>query len=129
LQIRVTVVNAGGAQIPGVWVYDRYSGQYQVTGNVDSPDWGSGETKFEYGIGGGGSLCIADGQGGGCVSDFTRDMPCYNPPPFEDLWAAGYCECCETGISKERCQELYNSGAWCMAWRHYSWRTVFKRNW
>jgi hypothetical protein len=129
LQIRVTVVNAGGNQIPGVWVYDKYSGQYQVTGNVDSPDWGPGETRFEYGIGGGGSLCIADGQGGGCVSDYTRDMPCYNPPPFEDLWAAGYCDCCEVGITKERCQELYNSGDWCMSWRHYSWRTVFKRNW
>ncbi len=129
LQIRVTVVDAKGGQIGGVWLYDRYSGQYQVTGNVSSPEWGPGETKFEYGIGGGGSLCIASGQGSACVSDFTRDMPCYNPPPFEDMWSSGYCECCEVGITKQRCQELYNAGASCMNWGHYSWRIVFKRSW
>ncbi|MGD8626329.1 MAG: hypothetical protein PVJ34_17455, partial [Anaerolineae bacterium] len=129
LQVRVTVVDAGNNQIGGVWIHDRYSNQYQVTGNVASPDWGPGETKFEYGIGGGGSLCVAEGQGGACLSDYTRDMPCYNPPPFEDMWAAGYCECCETGITKERCQDLYNAGVSCMNWGHYSWRVVFKRNW
>ena len=85
LQIRVTVVDAGGNQLPGVWLYDKYSQQYQVTGNVGSPEWGPGETKFEYGIGGGGSLCIAEGQGGGCVSDYSRDMPCYFLPPFGDV--------------------------------------------
>jgi hypothetical protein len=128
LQIRVTVVDAGGSQMGGIWLYDKYSQQYQVTGNVNSPDFGPGETKFEYGIGGGGSLCVSNGQGGPCVSDFTRDMPCYNAPPFEDMWASGYCECCEVGISRERCQELYNTGAQCMQQpRHYSWRVVFKR--
>ena len=129
LRIGVTAVDANGGQIGGVWVFDRYSGQYQVTGNVDSPDWGPGQTKFEYGIGGGGSLCIADGQGGGCVSDYTRDMPCYSVPPVEDLHAAGYCEhCCEPGASVERCQQLVNEGK-CMGNGHYSWRVVFKRNW
>jgi hypothetical protein len=130
LQIRVAVVDAKGSQIGGVWVYDKYSQQYQLTGNAGSPDWGPGETKFEYGQHGGGSLCIADGQGGPCVSGFTRDMPCFDPPPFEDMWAAGYCNCCEAGISKERCQELYNSGANCVHyWGHYSWRVVFTRSW
>ena len=130
LQIRITVLDAQGGQIGGVWLHDRYSGQYQVTGNVGSPDFGPGEAKFEYGIGGGGSLCVASGQGGPCVSDYTRDMPCYYAPPFEDLWAVGYCECCEVGISKERCQEFYNSGAQCMKQaRHYSWRVVFERSW
>jgi hypothetical protein len=128
LQLRVTVFDAGGAQVPGVWVYDFYSKQYQVTGNVDSPDWGPGETKFEYGGFGGGRLCIAEGEGGACVSDYTRDMPVYEPPPFEDMWAAGYCECCETGITKERCQQLYDQRAWCMAWGHYSWRIEFRRS-
>jgi hypothetical protein len=128
LQIRVTVVDAGGSQMGGVWVYDRYSGQYQLTGNVDSPDWGPGETKFEYGGGGGGSVCIATGQGGACVSGFTRDMPCYNIPPVEDLFAAGYCDqCCEVGATLERCQQLVNEGK-CMGNGHYSWRVVFKRN-
>jgi hypothetical protein len=130
LQIRTTVVGANGNQIGGVWVYDKYSQQYQVTGNVGSPDWGPGETKFEYGIGGGGSLCIAEGQGGACVTGFTRDMPCYYLPSVEDLYAAGYCECCEVGSSLERCRELVDAGK-CFQTRagHFSWRVVFKRSW
>jgi hypothetical protein len=127
LQIRVTALDAGGNQLGGVWFYDRYSKQFQVTGNVDSADWGPGETKFEYGIGGGGSLCVTEGEGGGCVSDFTRDMPCYNIPPVEDLYAAGYCECCEVGASLERCRELVDAGR-CMGNGHYSWRVVFRRS-
>jgi hypothetical protein len=128
LQIRVMVLDAGGSQLPGMWVYDYYSKQFQVTGNVDSPDWGPGETKFEYGGFGGGRLCIAEGEGGACVSDYTRDMPVYEPPPFEDMWAAGYCECCEIGMTRERCQALYDAREWCMAWRHYSWRIEFRRS-
>lgn len=130
LQVRVMVLDANGSQIPGVWFHDLYSKQYQLTGNVDSPDYGPGETKFEYGVGGGGKLCVATGEGGSCVTDYSRDMSCYNAPPFEDLWGAGYCECCEVGISKERCQELYNTGAQCMKQpRHYSWRIEYKRGW
>ncbi len=130
LQIRATIVDANNNQIGGVWLHDYYSGQYQVTGNVTSPDWGPGETKFEYGVGGGGKICVASGEGGGCVSDYSRDMPCYYAPPFDDLWASGYCNCCEPGISQERCRELYNTGAQCMVQaRHYSWRLVFKRSW
>ena len=129
LQIRVKVVDAGGNQIGGIWLFDHYSGQYQVTGNVDSPDFGPGEAKFEYGIGGGGKICIADGQGGSCVSDSTRDMPCYYAPPLEDLWTSGYCQCCEPDITKDRCQMFYDSGHQCVAWpRHYSWRVTFQRN-
>jgi hypothetical protein len=129
LQIRVTVIDAGGSQLGGVWVHDRYSKQYQVTGNVDSPEWGPGETKFEYGIGGGGSLCIASGEGGGCVSDYTRDMPAYSVPPVADLHAAGYCsQCCEPDVTLDRCQELVSAGR-CMGNGHYSWRVVFKRSW
>jgi hypothetical protein len=130
LQIRVTVINANGNQIGGVWVYDKYSKQYQVTGNVGSPDFGPGEAKFEYGGGGGGSLCVASGQGGGCITDFTRDMPCYYLPPVEDLYASGYCNCCEQGASFERCQQLIDAGT-CFPTRaeHFSWRVVYKRNW
>lgn len=128
LQLRVTVIDANGSQVGGIWVHDRYSQQYQVTGNVDSPEWGPGETKFEYGIGGGGSLCIAEGQGGACVSDYTRDLPAYNAPPVEDLYAAGYCDqCCERGATLERCRELVSAGK-CMGNGHYSWRVVFKRS-
>ena len=109
--------------------YDRYSKQYQVTGNVDSPDWGPGETKFEYGGGGGGSLCVASGEGGGCVSDFTRDMPCYFTPPVEDMFAVGYCECCEAGATLERCrQRIENGTCFQTGAGHYSWRVVFKRS-
>jgi hypothetical protein len=134
LQIRVMVTNANGDQLSGIWVYDKYSQQYQVTGNVDSPDWGPGETKFEYGIGGGGSLCIASGQGGPCVSDFTMNLPCYDPPPFENIWAAGYCNCCggEAATNKDVCRQIYDAhGAdnKCVGWwGHYSWRIVFKRS-
>ena len=130
LQIRVTVVDGKGSQMGGVWVYDRYSQQYQVTGNVDSPDFGPGETKFEYGIGGGGSLCLAGGEGGACITDFTRDMPCYYTPSVEDLFAAGYCNCCENGASLERCRQLINEKAcFVTGAEHYSWRVVFKRSW
>jgi hypothetical protein len=132
LQIRVTVLNAAGNQIPGVWVYDKYSQYYNLTGNVDSPDWGPGETKFEYGYGGGGSLCIASSQGGPCVSDYTRDMPCDFNPSFEDKWAAGYCQCCsaEAAANKELCRQLYEEGNGCIAWPrgHYAWRVVFRRS-
>lgn len=129
LQIRVTVVDAGGNQLSGIWVYDKYSQIYQVTGNVGSPEWGPGETKFEYGVGGGGSLCIASGEGGGCVSSFTRDMPVYFLPPFEDMWAVGYCACEKPDISREECQRMYNEGTFMQPGAgHFSWRVVFKRN-
>jgi hypothetical protein len=131
LQIRVMVVNASGVQLRDVWIYDKYSKDYQVTGNVDSPDWGPGETKFEYGGagGGGGSLCIAQGQGGACITDFTRDMPCYFLPPVEDLYAAGYCSCCEPNISLDRCRQLINEGKCFQTGAgHFSWRVVYKRN-
>ncbi len=131
LQIRVTVLAANGAQIPGVWVYDYYSKQYQVTGNVGSPDWGPGETRFEYGGGGGGRLCIAQGQGGGCMSDYTRDMPCYYTPPVEDMFASGYCElCCDRGITLEECrQRIANGTCFETGAGHYSWHVVFQRGW
>jgi hypothetical protein len=126
LRIWVTAVNAAGSQIGGVWIYDKYSQTYQVTGN-HVPDMGPGETKFEYGQFGGGSLCIAEGQGGGCITSFTRDMPCFWLPPVEDLHAAGYCNCCEAGASVERCRELvptcFPTGA-----GHFSWRVVYTRN-
>lgn len=129
LQIRITAVDANGSQIGGVWFYDKYSQQYQVTGNVDSPDWGPGETKFEYGIGGGGSLCVAQGQGGACITDFSRDMPCYFLPPVEDLYASGYCNCCEPGITLDRCRQLVNEGKCLQTGAgHFSWRIVYKRN-
>lgn len=127
----MTVENAAGAQIPGVWIYDYYSKQYQVTGNVGSPDWGPGETRFEYGVGGGGKLCIAPGQGGNCVSDYTRDMKCYHTPPVEDLFAAGYCDlCCDRGISLEGCRQRISEGT-CFETGagHYSWHLVFRRGW
>lgn len=131
LQIRVTVLDAGGNQIPGVWIHDRYSQIYQVTGNVDSADWGPGETKFEYGGFGGGSLCIASSQGGGCETDYSRDMPCYEPPPFEDMWASGYCQCCgsDAGADKEICRSMYEAGDRCVNWGHYAWRIVYQRSW
>jgi hypothetical protein len=130
LQIGVTVLDAYDQQIPGVWIYDKYSNTYQVTGNVDSVDWGPGETKFDYYIGGGGSLCIAGGQGGSCVTGFTRDLPCYFRPPFEDMWAAGYCDCCQVGITKEACQVLYDTKATCLPeFGHFAWHVVYKRSW
>ena len=130
LRIGVTVVDANGNQLGGVWIYDKYSQLYQVTGNVGSPDWGPGETKFEYGIGGGGSLCVAQGEGGACASGFTRDMPCYFLPPVEDLYAAGYCDCCQSGISLEECRRRISEGT-CFSTKaeHFSWRVVFKRSW
>ena len=129
LQIHVTVVNAQGRQLGGVWVYDKYSQQYQLTGNIDSPDWGRGETKFEYGGGGGGSLCIAQGQGGPCVSGWTRDMPCYFLPPFEDLWNAGYCQCEKPEITREECERLANEGKFMATGAgHFSWRVTFQRS-
>jgi hypothetical protein len=130
LRIGVTAVDANGSQLSGVWIYDKYSQMYQVTGNVGSPDWGPGETKFEYGGGGGGSLCVAQGEGGACVSDYTRDMPCYFLPPVEDMYAAGYCDCCQVGISLEECRKRINEGT-CFSTKaeHFSWRVVFKRSW
>lgn len=126
--IRVTVLDAAGAQIPGVWVHEKYTGWYQVTGHKgDDPYWGPGEVELNNLDGG--QVCIASGEGGACESEFTRNLPCHDPPPFEDLWAAGYCEeCCEPGISKERCRELFESGK-CLGISHYAWRVVFKRSW
>jgi len=128
LQIRVTVVDAGGAQIGGVWLYDKYSQAYQVTGNVGSGDWGPAETKFEYGRTGGGSLCVATGQGGECLTGYTRDMPCFNAPSIDELYAAGYCNCCEAGASLQRCQEIKDAKTCALLfWHHYSWRVVYTR--
>jgi hypothetical protein len=124
--IRVTVLDAAGNQMPGVWVHESFSGLYQVSGHKqDDPYWGPGEVEFSALDGG--RVCIAAGDGGGCVSDFTRDLPCHDPPPIDDLWAAGYCDCCEAGITKERCQELLESGS-CLGAGWYYWRVEFKRS-
>jgi hypothetical protein len=124
--LRVMVVDAAGKQVPGVWIYESYSGQYRVSGHKgDDPYWGPGEAEFA-GITGG-RLCIATGEGGPCESDYTRDLPCHEPPPLDDLWAAGYCECCEAGITKEKCGELLEAGS-CLGVGHYMWMVEFKRS-
>jgi hypothetical protein len=125
--IRVTVLDAAGQQIPGVWVHETYTGWYQVTGHKgDDPYWGPGEVELINLDGG--QVCIASGDGGTCESEFTRNLPCHDPPPFEDLWAAGYCDCLEGGITKDLCQERYDSGQWRPI-SHYAWRVEFKRSW
>jgi len=124
--IRVTVLDAAGQQIPGLWVHEKYTGVFQVTGHKgDDPFWGPGEVEFSNLDGG--QVCIASGQGGACESEFTRNLPCHDPPPFEDLWAAGYCDCREAGITKEQCRELYDSGQW-QPISHYYWRVEFRRS-
>jgi hypothetical protein len=129
LQIRVTVKDAAGNQLPGVWIYDRYSGKYRVTGHKgDDPFWGPGEAEFLYGAGG--EACAWPTARAGVVSAISRrDLPCYSAPPVEDLFAAGYCDqCCDRGISLEDCRKLVAEGK-CMGFGHYSWRVVFKRSW
>jgi hypothetical protein len=124
--IRVTVLDAAGNQISGVWVYDFYSGQYRVTGHKgDDPYWGPGEAEFA-GLAGG-RLCIATGDGGPCDSEYTRDLPCHDPPPVEDLWEAGYCDCCEAGITQEDCQQRLDAGS-CLGAGNYMWRVEFRRS-
>ena len=124
--IRVTVLDAAGNQVPSVWVYENYTGLYQVTGHkADDPYWGPGEVEFSALDGG--RVCIASGEGGSCDSDVTRDLPCHDTPPIDDLYAAGYCDCCEAGITKERCQELVESGS-CLGAGWYYWRVEFQRS-
>ncbi|MGD8598839.1 MAG: hypothetical protein PVJ26_17600, partial [Anaerolineae bacterium] len=124
--IRVTVLDAADNQIPGVWVYENYTGLYQVTGHkAGDPYWGPGEVEFSALDGG--RVCIATGEGGSCDSDLTRDLPCHDTPPIDDLYAAGYCDCCEAGITKERCQELVESGS-CLGAGWYYWRVEFQRS-
>jgi hypothetical protein len=79
--IRVTVLDAAGQQIPNVWVHEKYTGWYQVTGHKgDDPYWGPGEVELSNLDGG--QVCIASGDGGACESEFTRNLPCHDPPPF-----------------------------------------------
>jgi hypothetical protein len=128
LQVRVTVLDANGGQIGGIWLHEFNTGVDQVTGHKGAdPYWGPGEAEFDFGHGGGGRLCITSGPGGPCESPQTREMPCWNQPPLEDMYAAGYCECCEVGASLERCQELASAGK-CLGPGHYSWRVVFRRS-
>jgi hypothetical protein len=72
-------------------------------------------------------MCIATGEGGPCESEFTRDLPCHDMPPFEDLWAAGYCERCDPGITQERCQQLVEEGKF-LGVGHYAWHVEFRRS-
>jgi hypothetical protein len=130
-QIRVTVVDANGSPLSGVWIYEQYSGLYQVSGHkVGDPYWGPGDVEIPCpGFQGGGVVCITDGPGGSCISAQTRGMSCYAAPPVEDLFAAGYCEnCCKVGVNLDECRQLINEGK-CMGNGHYSWRVVFKRSW
>lgn len=128
LQIRATVIDANGVQLPNVWIHDHYSGYNRFTGHKgDDPYWGPGEAQFDYYGHGGGMLCITTGEGGPCESPNTRSMACWDAPPIDDLYAAGYCECCEAGATKERCQQLMNEGK-CLGPGHYSWRVVFRRS-
>jgi hypothetical protein len=127
LQIRATVLDANGGPIGGVWLHEFNTGVDQVTGHkAADPFWGPGDAEFDFGHGGGGRLCIISGPGGACESPQTREMPCWDQPPLEDMYAAGYCECCEAGASFQRCQELVAAGK-CLGPGHYSWRVVFKR--
>jgi len=128
--IRVTVLNAAGGQIPGVYLREYYRGIYQVSGHkAGDMDWGPGEAEFACPGDGGAMVCVASGPDGDCVSDYTRSMSCYYAPDFEDLWAAGFCSCCEDGISKEECRKRYDEEAECMKRaRHYSWRVTFQRS-
>lgn len=129
LEVRVTVLSAGGSQIGGVWIYDFYTKEYQQTGNVGDPGWGPGETRFS--VGSGHKLCVAQGLGGGCVSAYTRDLPCYYTPPVEDMFQSGYCDvCCDRGISLEGCRQRIAEGT-CFETGagHYSWHLVFRRGW
>ena len=80
------------------------------------------------GFEGGGAICIAEGPGGPCKTAYTRGMTCYKIPSPEDLYAAGYCNCCEMGASLDRCRELISQGR-CMGNGHYSWKVTFKRSW
>ena len=126
LLLRVRVVDAQGNQIGGVWIRNPYTGIEQVTGHkAGDAGWGIGDAEF---VGaGGGKLCIITGPGGDCESEYTRDMPCRDMPPFEDMWAAGYCNCCEPNITKERCRQLVNEGK-CLGTGHYTWRVTFQRS-
>lgn len=125
--LRVTVLNAAGSQIPNVWVYEQYTGQYRVTGHKgDDPYWGPGEAEFSSLDGG--RVCIATGEGGPCESGLTRDLPCHSSPPFEDLWAAGYCECCYEGITKEECQVLFDEGDCVGGIGNFAWHVEFRRS-
>jgi hypothetical protein len=129
-QIRVTVVDAAGNPISGVWIYEQYSGLYQVTGHkADDPYWGPGDVEIPCpGFQGGGVVCISEGPGGSCISAPTRGMSCYTAPSVEDLFAAGYCnDCCKVGVTEDECRQLVNEGK-CMGNGHYSWRVVFKRS-
>jgi hypothetical protein len=55
-------------------------------------------------------------------------MPCFDMPPLEDMYAAGYANCCEYGASFERMQELYNQGK-CLGPGHYRWQVVYTPGW
>jgi hypothetical protein len=124
--VRASVLDAAGNPLSGVWLHEQYSGLYQVTGHKSAdPFWGPGDAEFS-GMDGA-RLCVASGPDGPCESDYTRDMPCYQPPPFEDLWAAGYCECCEGNITKERCRELFEAGK-CPTEGSFAWRVEFRRS-
>lgn len=129
--IRVTVVDAQGVQLGGIWIHDLYTGQTQVTGHKgDDPFWGPGEAEIPCPGDSGAAICIAADASGTCVTGYTRGMSCLQAPDFEDLWSAGYCECCERGITKERCRQFYDSGAQCLRQnRHLSWRVTFRRSW
>jgi hypothetical protein len=124
--VRVTVLDVGGNQIPGIWIREQYTGLYQVSGHKgDDPFWGPGEAEFS-GLDGA-QLCVATAEGGKCESDLTRDLPLHDPPPLDDLWEAGYCQCCEPDITKERCQALFDAGK-CLGISHYAWRVEFRRS-
>jgi hypothetical protein len=132
LQVRVTVVDTNGVPLGGIWVHDRNSGAYQITGHkADDPFWGPGDAQFDYYKYGGGSMCIATGEGGTCLSDYTREMSCFYLPSIEDLHAAGYCDqCCEPGATVERCRQLTEEGkCFPTGAGHFAWHAVFTRSW
>jgi hypothetical protein len=127
----VTILDAANNQLQGIWVHDQYTGQTVVTGHKSvDPYWGPGEAEITCAGNGGAKVCVAQDQSGACISAYTRDMRCYFLPDVEDLFAAGYCECCEPGASLDRCRQLINEGK-CHATGagHFSWQVVFKRGW
>jgi hypothetical protein len=129
--IRVTVLDGADNQLSGFWVQEFYTGQTQETGHkAADPGWGVGEAEIGCAGNADVKVCLAQDPSGSCLTDYTRDMRCDLVPDVEDLFAAGYCECCEPGASLERCRELVDEGE-CFATGtgHFSWQVVFRRGW
>lgn len=119
--IFVTVIDSAGNRIDGVRVREIYTGEVKATGATGS---GPGRVHWDIYKDGGGVVEIVD-ENNTPLSAQTPGMSA-NWPPFDLLYAAGYCNC-KPHPDANSCRADMESKQFYFALGHYVYEVTFQR--